>query len=131
MSVALEQAVDADRVARARERVPSIDDTARLAGLLSVMADPVRLRIVFALDETEELCVGDLALALDVSEDSASYALKLLRAAGLVAAHKRGRIVYNTLAEDFPEPLREYCFRELIGLTGGGKTHSHEHGARS
>jgi DNA-binding transcriptional ArsR family regulator len=108
--------VDAQRVAHARSRVPTADEVARLAGLLSVMADPVRLRIVFALDESEELCVGDLALALDISEDSAGYALKLLRAAGLVTVRKEGRVVYNRLADDFPEPLRDYCFRQLIEL---------------
>jgi DNA-binding transcriptional ArsR family regulator len=113
-----EHPIDAQGVAHARSAVPSADETARLAGLLSVMADPLRLRIVFALDETEELCVGDLALALDVSEDAAGYALRLLRAAGLVTTRKHGRVVYNRLSPDFPEPLLHYCLRELIRITG-------------
>jgi DNA-binding transcriptional ArsR family regulator len=112
-----EHPIDAHGVAQARAAVPSADETARLAGLLSLMADPLRLRIVFALDTTEELCVGDLALALDVSEDAAGYALRLLRAAGLVATRKDGRVVYNRLAPDFPEPLLHYCLRELIKIT--------------
>lgn len=113
-----EHPIDQKSVEQARGAVPSADETARLAGLLSVMADPLRLRIVFALDETEELCVGDLALALDVSEDAAGYALRLLRAAGLVATRKEGRVVFNRLAPDFPEPLLHYCLRELIKMTG-------------
>lgn len=112
-----EHPIDAKSVIRAREAAPSADETARLAGLLSVMADPLRLRIVFALDEVDELCVGDLALALDVSEDAAGYALRLLRAAGLVETRKHGRVVYNRLAADFPEPLLHYCLRELIKIT--------------
>jgi len=112
-----EHPIDSAAVETARTAVPSADETARLAGLLSVMADPLRLRIVFALDETGELCVGDLALALDVSEDAAGYALRLLRAAGLVATRKDGRLVYNRLAADFPEPLLHYCLRELIKIT--------------
>lgn len=118
MSLSHEHPIDRAAVTRAREAVPSADETARLAGLLSVMADPLRLRIVFALDETGELCVGDLALALEVSEDSAGYALRLLRAAGLVTTRKSGRVVYNRLAPDFPEPLLHYCLRELISITG-------------
>lgn len=55
--------------------------------------------------------------ALDVTEDSVSYALRLLRTAGLVVARKHGRIVYNRLADDFPAPLRNYCLRQLIALT--------------
>ena len=53
--------IDPERVAHARRRLPSADDAARLTGLLSLMADPVRLRLIYALDIVEELCVGDLA----------------------------------------------------------------------
>ena len=102
-----EHPVDPDRVEHARRRGLSPDDAIRLTGLLSLVADPVRARILYALDEVEELCVGDLALALEVSEDATGYALKLLRTAGLVATRKQGRVVYYRLADGFPEPLRE------------------------
>ena len=77
-------AVDPVAVAKAREHVLSADDAARLTSLLSLLADPVRVRILDALESVGELCVGDLALALDVNEDAASYGLRLLRTAGLV-----------------------------------------------
>ncbi len=109
--------LDPDRVEHARDRLPSVDDAVRLTGLLSLMADPVRLRILYALDLTEELCVGDLALALGANEDQVTYALRLLRTAGLVLGRKQGRVVYNRLADDFPEPLREHCMRQLIAIT--------------
>ncbi len=112
-----EHPIDPQRVAHAKSRLPSADDAARLTGLLSMMADPVRLRLIYALDVAEELCVGDLALALEVSEDSVSYALRLLRPAGLVATRKQGRVVYNRLADNFPEPLRDTCLRRLIDMT--------------
>jgi DNA-binding transcriptional ArsR family regulator len=109
--------IDAARVAHARSRLPNAEDAARLTGLLSLMADPVRIRLIYALDIVEELCVGDLALALDVSEDSVSYALRLLRTAGLVRTRKDGRVVFNRLADDFPAPLRDHCLRQLVALT--------------
>ena len=112
--------IDPERVAHARSRLPNAEDAARLTGLLSLMADPVRLRLIYALDIVEELCVGDLALALDVSEDSVSYALRLLRTAGLVRTRKDGRIVFNRLADDFPAPLRDHCLRQLVELTHSG-----------
>ena len=108
--------IDPVRVAHAKGRLPSADDAVRLTGLLSLMADPVRLRLIYALDVAEELCVGDLALALAVSEDSVSYALRLLRTAGLVITRKEGRVVYNRLAADFPAPLRDHCLRQLVDL---------------
>ena len=55
--------VDAARVTRARKLGLTPDDATRLGGLLSLLADPVRLRILYALDLVDELCVGDLALA--------------------------------------------------------------------
>jgi len=106
--------IDADRVAHARSRLPSADDAARLTSLLSLMADTVRLRILYALDTVEELCVGDLALALGVNEDQTGYALKLLRSSGLVRARKEGRVVFNRLSPDFPEPLRRHCLGQLV-----------------
>lgn len=109
--------IDAARVAHAKERLPSAEDAGRLTSVLSMMADPVRLRLIYALDVSEELCVGDLALALEVSEDSVSYALKLLRSAGLVVTRKQGRVVFNRLAADFPEPLRDHCLRQLVAIT--------------
>lgn len=109
--------VDAERVARARERGLSEEDAGRLGSLLSLLADPVRARILYALDEVEELCVGDIALALSASEDAVGYALRLLRTAGMVSTRKAGRVVFYRLAEGFPEPLRDHCLRRLVALT--------------
>ena len=57
--------IDPVRVAHARSRLPNAEEAGRLTSLLSLMADPVRLRLIYAMDVAEELCVGDLALALD------------------------------------------------------------------
>ena len=109
--------VDPERVAHARARGLSAEDAGRLVALLSLLADPVRSRILYALDEVEELCVGDLALALNATEDAVGYALRILRTAGLVATRKQGRVVYYRLATGFPEPLREHCLRRLVAIT--------------
>lgn len=109
--------VDPERVEHAQARLIDVEDAARLTSLLSLVADPVRLRLLYALDMVEELCVGDLALALEVNEDQVGYALRVLRGAGLVVARKHGRVVFNRLAPDFPEPLREHCLRQLVALT--------------
>jgi DNA-binding transcriptional ArsR family regulator len=112
-----EHPVDPDRVAAARARLPSAADTERMTSLLGLLADPVRARLLYTLDVAEELCVGDLALALDVNEDQAGYGLRVLRGAGLVSRRKAGRIAYYRLADGFPEPLREHCLRRLAELS--------------
>ena len=85
--------------------------------MLSLLADPTRARVLYALDVVEELCVGDMALALEATEDAVSYALRLLRTAGFVTSRKDGRVVFYRLADGFPEPLREHCLRQLIELS--------------
>jgi ArsR family transcriptional regulator, lead/cadmium/zinc/bismuth-responsive transcriptional repressor len=112
-----EHPVDAARVRRARMGVIDAEDAARLSSLLALLGDPVRVRLLYALDLVEELCVGDLALALDITEDAASYGLRMLRTGGLVQTRKDGRVVYYRLADTFPEPLLEHCLRELLRLS--------------
>lgn len=106
--------IDLDLVEAAQQRVISSDEAGRLAGLLGLIADPVRSRLLFALSGVDRLCVGDLALALEVTDDAVSYALRMLRTAGLVTFRKEGRVVYYSLAESFPHPLLEHCLRQLL-----------------
>ena len=112
-----EHPVDPQRVAAARQRLPSAEEGDRLTSVLSIIADPTRARLLYALDVVEELCVGDLALALSITEDAVSYGLRVLRTAGLVTRRKEGRVVYYRLTEGFPEPLREHCLRQLIEMS--------------
>src|SRR6185312_6981961 len=99
-----EHPVSPERVAAARAGVLPAGEAGRLAGLLGMLADPVRSRILFALSAAGELCVGDLALALEVTEDQVSYALKMLRLAGMVSFRKDGRMVFYRLSDGFPHP---------------------------
>jgi DNA-binding transcriptional ArsR family regulator len=116
--------VDAERVAAARAGVLSADDAGRLAGLLGMLADPVRSRILFALAAAGELCVGDLALALEVTEDQVSYALKMLRLAGLVGFRKDGRMSFYRLSGGFPHQLLEHCLRQLLVIASPEAGHA-------
>jgi ArsR family transcriptional regulator, lead/cadmium/zinc/bismuth-responsive transcriptional repressor len=109
-----EHPVDAAAVSAARAGLLTPGDAGRLAGLLGMLADPVRSRILFALSAAGELCVGDLALALEVTEDQVSYAVKMLRLAGLVSFRKDGRMVCYRLAGGFPHQMLEHCLRELL-----------------
>ena len=76
-----------------------------VGSLLTLLSDPLRARILAALLEVEELCVGDLALALGTSEDSVSYALRILRTAGLVRRRREGRMGYYRLRDGPSRPV--------------------------
>lgn len=108
--------IDASAVKQVQNDLLGAPEADRLASLLVLLADPVRLRVLFALASVRELCVGDLALALDVSMDQSSYALKQLRTAGVVAPRRDGRVMYYRLADGFPNQLLEHCLRELLDI---------------
>jgi len=70
----------------------------RVAELFKMLADPTRVRLVGLLAD-HELCVGDLCLALDMSQPAVSHQLRPLRQLGLVTARKQGRHVLYELAD--------------------------------
>jgi len=94
-----EHLLDPQRVQAARERIVSADDAAQLAARFQLLADPIRLRMVYALLEAGELSVGDLAAVVGASESGTSHQLRQLRLAGLVRSRKDGRVVYYRVAD--------------------------------
>ena len=92
--------VDADRVAAARQRLPSAAETDRLAEWFKVMGDPTRARILYALLEGGELCVGDLAAAIEMAESTVSHSLRWLRTARIVRVRRAGRMMFYSLDDD-------------------------------
>ena len=109
--------VDAPGVETARAAGLGAADAERLARLLGLLSDPVRLRMLFCLVSVDELCVGDLAMALDISMDQSSYALKQLRSAGLVQPRRDGRVIHYRLADGFPHQLLDHCLRQLLTIS--------------
>ncbi len=110
--------VNATSLAQARAAVLPHEEAVRLSRLLGLLSDPVRARLLFALVAVDELCVGDLTIALgDVSEDQVSYALKMLRTAGLVQTRRDGRVIHYRLADGFPHQLLDHCLRQLLVIS--------------
>ncbi len=104
-------------VVTARDGLLSTSEAERLGRLLGLLSDPIRVRILFALVSVDELCVGDLALALAISMDQSSYALKMLRSAGLVQTRRDGRVIYYRLADGFPHQMLEHCLHQLLTIS--------------
>lgn len=77
----------------------SAEEAERLASRFQLLADPGRVRIVYALLEAGELCVNDLSAHLDASQSATSHQLRQLRLAGLVRSRKQGREVFYRVAD--------------------------------
>lgn len=87
--------LDLDAAEAVRGRLDR-EATARLARVLKLFGDPTRLLIAQALAE-EELCGCDVAWVTGASEKVVSHHLGRLRAAGLVASRREGKIVFASL----------------------------------
>jgi ArsR family transcriptional regulator, lead/cadmium/zinc/bismuth-responsive transcriptional repressor len=90
---------DTALVFEARGSLPDVARTHALADLFSALADPTRVRIIAAL-EGREMCVGDIAAALGLSQSATSHQLRTLRQHGLVQATRHGRMMYYALDDD-------------------------------
>jgi ArsR family transcriptional regulator, lead/cadmium/zinc/bismuth-responsive transcriptional repressor len=108
--------VDPAGVALVGAVMPRQGDVAELADVFSLLGDPGRLRLLVALLEAGELCVGDLAAATGMSESAVSHALRLLRAHRVVSVSRRGRMAFYELADGQVRMLLD------LGLAQAGHT---------
>ncbi len=70
-----------------------------LAELFKIFGDPTRIRILYALSR-QELCVQDIADALDMSQSAISHQLRILKQSALVRFRREGKTIYYSLADD-------------------------------
>ncbi len=70
-----------------------------LAELFKVFGDSTRIKILYALFESE-LCVGDIAQILNLSQSSVSHQLRILKDAKLVRFRREGKIIFYALDDD-------------------------------
>ena len=79
--------------------LPREEDLYDLAELFKVFGDSTRIRILYALFESE-LCVCDIAELLNMSQSAISHQLRVLKQARLVRNRREGKTVYYFLADD-------------------------------
>lgn len=70
-----------------------------LAELFKVFGDSTRIRILYALFENE-LCVGDIAELLNMSQSSVSHQLRILKDAKLVRFRREGKSIFYALDDE-------------------------------
>lgn len=91
--------IDSEILSPLIEQVLSIEKSQRMAEFFSFLGDANRLRILSLLAQ-KELCVGDLATSLDMSESAVSHQLRNLRTMRLVSYRKQGRNVFYRLHDN-------------------------------
>ena len=81
------------------ETMPEETELYDLAELFKVFGDSTRIRILFVLFEAE-VCVCDLAQALNMTQSAISHQLKNLKQNKLVKSRRKGKSIFYSLADD-------------------------------
>lgn len=87
-----------DVLERVTESMPVEHELYDLAELFKVFGDSTRIRILFVLFEAE-VCVCDLAEALNMTQSAISHQLRILKQNKLVKNRREGKSVYYSLAD--------------------------------
>lgn len=80
------------------ETLPDEVTLYNLAELFKVFGDSTRIRILYVLFEVE-VCVCDLAQALNMTQSAISHQLKILKQNKLVKSRREGKSVFYSLAD--------------------------------
>lgn len=81
------------------EKMPDEMELYDLSELFKVFGDSTRIRILFVLFEAE-VCVCDLAEALNMTQSAISHQLKILKQNKLVKSRREGKSVFYSLADE-------------------------------
>ena len=95
------------------------DQTAQLAGTFGLLADPTRLSIVLACLE-HEISAGDIATEVGSSSSLVSHHLRLLRAARILRAERRGKHVFYSMADACVHDVLNTMIEHLFVHENGG-----------
>ena len=82
-----------------KEQMPDENMLYDLAELFKVFGDSTRIRILFALFESE-MCVCDIADSLQMTQSAISHQLRILKQSKLVGARRDGKQVIYSLADE-------------------------------
>ena len=93
------QVVHKDCVSCVKKSMLQEEKFLTLAELFKVFGDNTRLKIIYALMQTE-LCVCDIAEVLGMSQSSISHQLRVLKSARLVKYRKEGKVVFYSLDDE-------------------------------
>ncbi len=88
-----------DVVNRVKGKMPQEETLYDLAELFKVFGDTTRIRILWALDESE-MCVCDIANLLGMTQSAISHQLRILKQADLVKNRRDGKVVYYSLDDE-------------------------------
>ena len=99
-------------VEQLRKTMPPEEELFNLAEFFKVFGDTTRIRILYALFQSE-MCVCDIAHLLDMTQSAISHQLRVHKGAKLVRYRKEGRVVYYSLDDDHIKAIFDQGYQHI------------------
>ncbi len=94
-----EEVISPEKLPKTPPVLPDDEVLYELADLFRVFGDSTRIKILYALHD-DELCVQDIANAVQLSQSAVSHQLRVLKDTKLVRFRRDGKTVYYALDDD-------------------------------
>ncbi|MDD4075845.1 MAG: metalloregulator ArsR/SmtB family transcription factor [Eubacteriales bacterium] len=100
-------------LSRVKHELPTDELLCDLADLFKIFGDTTRMKILYALLESE-LCVCAIAELLGMNQSAISHQLKVLKDQNLVASRREGKTIIYHLADAHVQSIVAQGFDHLI-----------------
>ena len=97
--MAEEKIVNPDLAEAVKKNMPDDEYLYDLSELFRIFGDSTRIKILYSLFDSE-LCVGDIAAILNLSQSSVSHQLRILKDSKLVKFRRDGKSIFYSLDDD-------------------------------
>ena len=104
--------IHAEIVEQVKAKMPDEALLYDLADFFKVMGDSTRVRIMWALEESE-MCVCDLAVLLNMTKSAISHQLRSLRQSNLVKFRREGKNVFYSLDDSHVHEILEKALEHV------------------
>lgn len=101
-----------DMVENVKSKMPCDEQLYDLADLFKVFGDTTRIKILYALFESE-MCVCDIATLLNMEQSAISHQLKVLKQSKLVRSRRQGKSVIYSLDDDHVRTMIDMGFEHI------------------
>ena len=95
------------------QTMPSRETMDQIGDLFKGFADSTRVQILFLLAR-QELCVTDIAEAVDLSQSAISHQLRLLKQMHLIKFRREGKNILYSLADDHVKTILEMGLEHVL-----------------
>ena len=82
--------------------------------LFKGFADPTRVHILTLLQQREELCVTDIAEAVELSQSAISHQLRILKQMHLIKFRREGKNLWYSLADDHVKTILQMGLEHVL-----------------